>query len=60
MAENNDFSAESREEEEFNSLLNAAAKMVNKNSDNGDSGEGASSGSVSSVPFSSAISATCL
>ena len=53
MAENNDLSAESREEEEFNSLLNAAAKMVNKNSDNGDSGEGASSGSVSSVRFSS-------
>lgn len=33
MAENNEVSAESREDEEFNSLLNAAAKMVNKNSD---------------------------
>lgn len=53
MAENNELSTESKEEAEFNSLLNAAAKMVNKNPDNGDSGESVSSGPASSVPFSS-------
>lgn len=36
MAENDVLISGNGEEEEFNSLLNAAAKMVNKNSDNGE------------------------
>lgn len=56
MAENNELSQEGREEAEFNSLLNAAAKVVNKNTDNAgqssSSGEGGDSAASSAVPFS--------
>lgn len=56
MAENNELSQEGREEAEFNSLLNAAAKAVNKNTDNAgqssSSGEGVDSATSSAVPFS--------
>lgn len=57
MAESDELSVESKEEQEFNSLLNAAAKMVNKNSDNeeqltfsGESGKGEASGSTPASP----------